>query len=162
MQNSSNCFSVFQTDVKAIPFLRNQFMKAYKEDIEKNTTSKREMLRTQAKGREGRLTIFIWDIDRGIYEKVNGKLKTEMTELNLQLDNGSLYLSNPLEVVNKALEITSNLVNLWVASDSKEKNLQNLLFPKGLLYDQKIKHYRTDEVNPIFALTHSFRSIQPK
>lgn len=153
--------SVFQTDEKVIPFLRDQFMKAYKEDIEKNTTSNREIktklteLKQKVEKVEERFAY--GEIDRDIYEKVSGKLKTEMTELNLQLDNGSLYLSNPLEVVNKALEITSNLVNLWVASDSKEKkNLQNLLFPKGVLYDRKIDHYRTDEVNPILAMTQSF------
>ena len=136
-------------------------MKAYEEDIDKNASSNRDIkaklteLKQKVEKVEERFAY--GEIDRGIYEKVAGKLKTEMTELNLQLDNGSLYLSNPLEVVNKALEITSNLVNLWISADSKEKkNLQNLLFPKGLSYDRNIDHYRTNEVNPILALTHSF------
>lgn len=87
-----------------------------------------------------------------------------MTGLNLQLDNGSLYLSNPLEVVTKALEITSNLVSLWVSVGAKEKkNLQTLLFPKGLLYDRKIDHYRPDEVESDSCFnSFIFRSTQPQ
>lgn len=97
------------------------------------------------------------EIDREIYEKISGKLKTEMTELMIQIDKSSLILSNPANVVNKTLEITSNLVNLWLLGGSAEKkNIQNLRFPKGISYDRKIDHYRTDEVNPKLLLTHSF------
>ena len=73
------------------------------------------------------------------------------------LEQSKLILSNPSEVVNKTLEITSNLVNLWVFGDYEQKrNLQNLLFPTGIFYDRKIDNYRTKEVNPILMLTHSF------
>lgn len=103
---------VFQTEEKIVPFLRDQFMKAYQADVEKNTSSSKEIKTklTELKQKIDKVEerFAYGEIDRGIYEKITGKLKTEMTELNLQLDNDSLYLSNPLEVVNKALEITSN------------------------------------------------------
>ena len=152
--------SVFQTDQRFIPFLRDRFMAIYQEDIEKNTSNNKE-IKTRITGVKQKIEkveerFAYGEIDREIYEKISGKLKTEMTELVLEIENGSPYLSNPLEVVNNALEITSNLVHLWLSGDTKEKkNIQNLLFPKGLLYDRKIDHYRTNEINPVLAITHS-------
>ena len=153
--------SIFQTNQIYIPALRDRLLEVYDEVIEKSSVNTKEIKTklTEVKEKIEKIEerFAYGEIDREIYEKISGKLKTEMTELMIQIDKSSLILSNPLDVVNKTLEITSNLVNLWLSGGSKEKkDIQNLLFPKGISYDREIDNYRTDEVNPILLLTHSF------
>jgi len=153
--------SAFQTNELWVPVLRDKILEQYEEVVKENASGNKEIktklteLKQKLEKVEERFAY--GEIDRSIYEKISEKLKAELTDLGNEIEKSALILSNPLVQVNKALEIMSNLVNLWLSGGSKEKkNIQNLLFPKGLLYDRKIDHYRTDEVNPVLALTYSF------
>jgi site-specific DNA recombinase len=73
------------------------------------------------------------------------------------LDESKNKLSNPEKVINRALEICSNLSELWVSGGYDNKvQLQNMMFPEGILYDRRNDNYRTEKVNMILELTHSF------
>jgi site-specific DNA recombinase len=153
--------SRYETKKPYLPVLRGMLMETYTEIVDQSQVSSKELktklkeIKQKADKVEERYAH--GEIDRGIYEKISSKLKGEMAGLIDGLDQSRIILSNPLEVVNKTLEITSNLNYLWVSGGSEQKkNLQNLLFPVGIQYDRKIDHYRTKEVNPLLLLTHSF------
>jgi len=70
------------------------------------------------------------------------KQKLELTETNL---------SNYEPYIDYALPISCKLGGLWRELDiTKRGILQNLVFPEGVFYDQKIKDYRTPKHNPFF------------
>lgn len=97
------------------------------------------------------------EIDREIFEKVGGKLRTEIMTLNKEVEKSRKKISNPVKFIDQSLEICNNLSDLWLSSDYDEKiKLQDLVFPGGILYDRKNDNYRTLEVNAILELTHSF------
>jgi site-specific DNA recombinase len=97
------------------------------------------------------------EIDRAIFEKVAGKLKSEIQSVRLQLKESGKKLSNPEEFIAHALNICSNLSDLWVFGGYDRKvKLQDILFPGGILYDKKKDNYRTLNVNLILRLTNSF------
>jgi site-specific DNA recombinase len=66
-------------------------------------------------------------------------------------------LSNPADFIDHSLEICLNLSGLWVSSGYVQKvQLQDLLFPGGILFDKQKENYRTEKVNSVLELTHSF------
>lgn len=97
------------------------------------------------------------EISREIHEKVSLKLNNELKEIEEQLNANQYDLSNPEKIAGQAVEILSNLVDLWDSNELQgQLELQNLMFPKGISYDRKIDDYRTIETNFIAELTHSF------
>ena len=51
----------------------------------------------------------------------------------------------------------SNLSSLWVSGGYDQKvQLQDLLFPGGILFDKQKENYRTEKINSVLELTHSF------
>lgn len=97
------------------------------------------------------------EIDRDIFEKIAGKLKEEIRFLNGDSEPARNKLSNPSEFIDQSLKICSNLSSLWVSREYDQKvQLQDLLFPGGILFDKQKENYRTEKVNSILELTHSF------
>ena len=96
------------------------------------------------------------EIDREIFEKVGGKLKQEIKAINDEVNRSGIELSNPALLIDHSLEIISNLSDFWVSSDYDDKRkLQEVLFPRGVLFDKQSNNYRTLEVNSLLELTHS-------
>ena len=55
-------------------------------------------------------------------------------------------------MIHFTCQLAANLAPVWASGDYYQKqNFQNVLFPKGLLYDVKIEHYRTPVVNEVIA-----------
>ena len=69
-----------------------------------------------------------------------------------ELENLDLKLSNPNELIHYTCKLTANLSPTWSSGDYYQKQVfQNTLFPKGLVYDSKIEHYRTPIVNSVIG-----------
>jgi site-specific DNA recombinase len=95
-------------------------------------------------------------IDRDIFEKVGGKLKQEIKSITDELKGSENELSNPALLVDHSLEIIANLSDFWLSGDyDNKRNLQELLFPGGILFDKQFNNYRTPNVNSVLQLTHS-------
>ena len=64
--------------------------------------------------------------------------------------------------VEKYCQILGNLPHLWASNGYKGKlELQELMFPKGIVYDREISNYRTIEINEVaFAMTEIARDIE--
>ena len=96
------------------------------------------------------------EVERDIYERVSNKLKEELTKLDTSLASMQKELSNPVKFIDKSLEICSNLAELWDSSEcSHRKQMQELFFPEGILYDKKISGYRTQNVNVVLEVITS-------
>ncbi len=96
------------------------------------------------------------EIDRDVFEKIGGKLKSERTKIEAQITGTKNKLSNPTKFIENAMNICSNMSNLWVSVDFDGKlKLQEILFPRGIAYDKQIGKYRTPEINVIVELTSS-------
>ncbi len=93
------------------------------------------------------------DIDRNIYDKFYPGLASQLQEFDKELQEHDLNLSNPKELIDFAVHISSKASSTWESGDFYEKQrFQKLLFPEGIWFDAKNNIYRTKEVNPVFAL----------
>ena len=91
------------------------------------------------------------EIDKSAYEVTLSALQAELATLSEQLSNLTQSLSNIDEVASHACVIASQLDTLWENGDFKTKvDLQNLLFPEGVLWDRNIGDYRTEKTNSVF------------
>jgi hypothetical protein len=87
-----------------------------------------------------------------IYQEFSTEMKARKEALESQLEILDQKLSNPKELIHFTCKLASNLAPVWDSGDYYQKQLfQNVLFPKGLLYDVKIEHYRTPVVNSVIA-----------
>ena len=94
----------------------------------------------------------IGEIDKPIYKKFISKFKIEKVDLESSLLNSAISSSNLQKAINSALDISSNLNEIWTYRDLCQKNkIQNLVFPSGLGYDKSIGKARTTRVNSIFS-----------
>ena len=66
--------------------------------------------------------------------------------------NSTISSSNLQNAINTALDISSNLTDIWTCGDlDQKKKIQNLVFPSGLGYDKSNGKVRTTRVNSIFS-----------
>ena len=70
--------------------------------------------------------------------------------------------SNLEKRVEKYCQVLQNLPHLWASKGYKGKlELQELMFPKGIVYDREISNYRTTEINEVaFAMSEIARDIE--
>jgi len=78
------------------------------------------------------------------------------------MDTLNFENSNLEKRVEKYCQILGNLPQLWASNGYKGKlELQELMFPKGIVYDREISNYRTTEINEVaFAMTEIARDIE--
>ena len=96
------------------------------------------------------------EIDQTIYDTTIGVLREELYNINTQLNTYSKKLSNIDKIAEHAIVISSQLSSLWNNGDYKQKvDIQNLLFPEGVLWDKVNQNYRTIKLNSIFAIINS-------
>ena len=94
----------------------------------------------------------IGEIDKPIYEKVISKYNVEKVDLESNLLNSTISSSNLQNAINTALDMSSNLTDIWTFGGlGQKKKIQNLVFPSGLGYDKSNGKVRTTRVNSIFS-----------
>ncbi len=88
-----------------------------------------------------------------IYSKHMAKCATEIRDLEEEIEELESTTLNLDNFINFALKIRHNLLYLWELQLLEEKRqLQNLVFPRGFLYDKKNEHIEPILVNTFFAL----------
>ncbi|HEX7412498.1 MAG TPA: hypothetical protein VF411_00535 [Bacteroidia bacterium] len=79
-------------------------------------------------------------------------MKVRKESLLVDLEKLNQKLSNPKELIQFTCKLSANLTPVWASGDYYQKQIfQNVVFPKGLVYDSKIEHYRTPVVNEAIA-----------
>lgn len=91
------------------------------------------------------------EIDRSMFDKFSPKVTEELVALQDELAITEKKLSNPEQTIARTLEFASKINFLWSSGGYYDKKkLQELVFPKGLIYDRNFDDYRTIEVNNVF------------
>jgi site-specific DNA recombinase len=86
------------------------------------------------------------------YDKFKAKLDAQKQEKQKYLSDTGFDLSNLEKALEKALDYSLNLPEIWSSGDLTDKRkIQNMVFPEGILYDTKKDDYRTIRVNSLFS-----------
>ena len=147
----------YQLDGRFIEAVKDQLLYTYRSltvtDKEVVRAIKQGLAEIEVKIEKVQERFAFGEIDRDVFEKVGGRLKEEKKKIEAQLEEPKNKLSNPSEFIQNALEMCSNLANLWVSADyDGKRKLQEIMFPGGIMYDKKIDDYRTMNVNVIIDL----------
>ncbi len=93
----------------------------------------------------------IGEIDNTIYTKFKAKYEEEQKSLDSNLLDSTISSSNLQIAIDKALEMSSKLSELWASGDlPQKKKIQQLVFPSGMGYDKSKGRVQTERVNSIF------------
>ena len=103
------------------------------------------------------------EIGQETFDKFYSRYNIERVKISEELEKCSKSISNPEEVIDNALSMSSKLATVWRSSDTgvKEK-LQNLVFPNGIIYDRKNESFRTPKVKYIFSRIAHLSSNPPQ
>jgi site-specific DNA recombinase len=147
-----NYLSNFQIFEKYIEPVKDEFLSTM---IETGSGSKEseELLKGRLKEAESKIEkleerFILGDIERESYLKFGAKYKEEKQQITSELACYDFDLSNIENSLNKYCNLLMNVPHLWVDSDYHGKlELQNLLFPEGILYYRQLNDYRTLKAN---------------
>lgn len=127
------------------------FTKHHEEALQQNKIFKKKIEELDSKLEQLEERFVFDEITREQYHKFTSKLNNEKCEIEEQLLNEGIDLSNLDKAIDKALQYSLKLPDLWVSGDLEVKRaLQNMVFPEGVLFDFKNDLYRTTRVNSIF------------
>ena len=91
------------------------------------------------------------------YMQLKAELEKEIVGLQMECNNVSDKISNLDYLIEKSLNLLENVSKYWVSTDTiNKKELQHLLFPKGVTYNPQNREYLTPNVNEYFDLVSSF------
>ena len=96
------------------------------------------------------------EITKEQFEKFSQKLKEEKKEIEKQMPQEQIKLSNLEKYLEFSLEMCQQLPAMWVSADNHQRQkLQKLVFPEGVAYDKENDSYRTPKTNSVFELISS-------
>ncbi len=150
-------FSRHLTVVKLAPEtvapLKDSLIQKYHE-INKDHGSSIDVLRGRVKEVEKKIEnleekYFIdQEMSRETYDRFRAKFQNEILDLQNQIDKTGISISNPEILIQKAVDLFQNLNEIWESgSVATKEQLQELIFPAGLVYDKKNGSFRTPQIN---------------
>ena len=93
------------------------------------------------------------EMSKETYDKFAARYTAEKFDIAKQMETCTLSSSNHRNMIKRALDFASNLLNVWkMGSVGVKEKLQKLLFPEGLAYDKKIGAFRTSTINSLIAV----------
>jgi len=94
----------------------------------------------------------VGEIDKEIYIKYAKKYTDEISVFEQEIKNPGLSSSNLQKAIDKALNMSTNLSEIWETGDLEQKqDIQKLVFPSGIGYDKQKDKVLTFRTNSIFA-----------
>ncbi len=145
-----------------------RYLGAFTRQLEKNIestnkTSKVEeaKLRVQLKALEDRKQylrrmVAMGELEPDMLEFIP-EIESGIKSLNEKLLVPDINLSNLKNVVYKAVDFTQEASKYWASYSLKGKrDIQELVFPEGLMIDTKNRQYLTSKVNALFAAKAEF------
>jgi len=91
------------------------------------------------------------EIGQETFDKFYSRYSKERNLISTKLGKCTGSISNPEEVINQAISLSSKLAMVWRSSNTGAKGkLQTLIFPDGIIYDRQNEAFRTPKVNYIF------------
>lgn len=158
----------YSIDEKYIEPIKNGFINYFhgaNETTQENVTQLKNRLTEISKKIEAIEERFaIGVIERELYEKHIGNYRKERLAISTEIANNELGGSNLEKRVEKYCKLLSNLKLLWTSNGYRGKlELQELIFPQGILFDRKNNSFRTPEINEVtFIMSQIARDTDPK
>jgi site-specific DNA recombinase len=88
------------------------------------------------------------EIDKEVYDKFKAKYAEEKERITNEIEGLEINLSNLEKSISKYCKLLTNLPELWKLGGYYEKmEIQNLLFPDGVVYYREFDGYRTTKFN---------------
>lgn len=85
------------------------------------------------------------------------KKEEELKLVEAEIKDSEFSILNPKEVINYAVKIYSNSLEMWNKSNLRNRQiLQNTIFPEGIVYEKEKEVYRTCKINPLFDVMCEF------
>ena len=136
--------------------LKVQLQYTWENLTETNTSEKKglslQLNNVQEEYRVLRKRHALGEVGLDVYQEFKTEMEDKIKAISEKLTELEQNLSNPKELINYTCKLACNLSKIWNSGDFYQKQMfQNMLFPKGLGYDSKNEHYRTTEVNLVFA-----------
>ncbi|MDP2385675.1 MAG: recombinase family protein [Bacteroidota bacterium] len=146
--------SKYSFDPKVIEPVKEQFFNFFYNIVEENEEEvvllkgRLNECKTKIEAIEERFAI--GDIEKDLYQKFTLKYKKERAEILEEIGKSEFENSNLEKRINKYCQILMNLPQLWASNEYRGKlELQELLFPNGILFDREINGFRTPEINQV-------------
>ena len=96
-------------------------------------------------------------LDDDAYNVTIDELKRRKANIEKDLEQYNLNLSNLDDKINAVVVTCSKLGSLWEHGDvDTKKRIQELVFPNGILWDRVKRNYRTENRNAFFDLLDRF------
>lgn len=95
------------------------------------------------------------EINRELFDKYSAKYRAEKAQITEQMECLTLNLSNLEKSIDKYCSLLMKLPDLWASGGYETKReIQNFIFPEGIMYFRDIDDYRTTKINtPVLDLT---------
>ncbi|MEM7039861.1 MAG: recombinase family protein, partial [Bacteroidota bacterium] len=88
------------------------------------------------------------EIDKQMFEKYRAKFKETIRQIDAEIEQAMLQLSNPKELIRFATEIAVNLAKMWdSATYNMKQRIQEMVFPEGMSFCKEKHIYRTNRLN---------------
>ena len=146
----------FTYEKKLAPVLQKMLLHLLQEKTALNEGDKKALqvelagLKEKLENLEERFVI--GEIDQAMFHKYKEKFRSNIHQIESELDISQKQLSNLEKSVVKCLELALDLPSVWRNSNfGRKQRIQNLLFPEGIHYNKKKDDYRTTKINLLFS-----------
>lgn len=135
--------------------IKAQMIKTYKKLNKENEENMGQIIRqlneVNAKLERLEERYVLEEITQNMFLKYQSKFKSEVIEIRQKLEKSSVQVSNLEHCVDKVLDYSVNLREMWGSAGYKEmQELQYMIFPQGLYYNKKMNTCRTPEIKSSF------------
>lgn len=150
----------FQIDPKYIAPLKDEFFRlagiAQQENKANEVQFKTQLTELNKRIELTEEKFILNDITKEQYDKYSQKYKAEKSKILEEMEAMRLDLSNLEKSITKYCNLLMNLPSLWASGNYHQKaEIQNLMFPAGILYLRENDSYRTLKVSkPVLDLVH--------
>lgn len=101
------------------------------------------------KDKENLVDMFIkGKIDEDTYKKSKDRYDDKINEIMQQMNSPQIEMSNLETMIENTLKYSSNLLKMWDNGDYQlKRNLQEFLFPQGIIFNKQNTTCRTPEIS---------------
>ena len=135
-----------------LPIMSDMLIKFFKEQNKEKCTIKSQLLKSKTECEKNikdlKVKYGLGKINDDIYHVTIEHLNSQMAVINQEIQETEIDLSNMTDKISDVLVFVCNLSNCWNEGpyETRQK-IQNLIFPEGVLWDEKNQCYRTENMN---------------
>jgi len=136
---------------------------AYKEKEENTSLIKRELNKTQNDIDTIEERYALGKIKEDIYNKLLMKYERQKNETLKELGDCSKKSSNLKKVMDFGIKLALQPLQIWKKGKMNAiSNIQNFVFPSGIIYNRELGTVQTSEINSFFALIPQIANLLAK